>query len=379
MSTSVQRTTPLAALAAWFAEQRETHLLGLIRVAFGALLFLHAQRLTRELDALGYFGDRFYMPLLPREWVPGAGLYAALLLAMRVLAVAIALGVRARECLLLVSSSGLYLLACDRLQYHNNRYALLLLAFLLAFTPCDRSFRLGLGALRSRAAAPAIGPIWAQRLFQLQVSLIYAGSALSKLFDPDWFGGQVMWVRAARGMAEASERGIELPALLVSALQSKLVLGLLSKLAISLELFVALGLWHRRARVLALWLGVLFHFGIEVGASVELFSYVMWTSYLAFVTPELRERQWLVADDAPGAQRAARGLRALDWLSRWSVALVPRAQLGGGAYAAIDRDGSRATGLRAAALIARTTPLLFPLWLPLALLAATRGQNRASS
>ena len=363
----------LGAVSARFAEVRETHLLGLVRVAFGVMLFLHAQRLASELDTLGYFGDRFFLPVIPAQWVPSASVYLAMLIAMRVLAATIVLGVRARESLLLVSCMGLYLLACDRLQYHNNRYALLLLAFLLAFTPCDRSFTI------KRGSESSAGPIWAQRLFQLQVSLVYLGSSLSKLFDPDWFGGQVMWVRAARSLDEAAQRGIELPAFVIAAYSSKLVLSVLSKIAISLELFLAVGLWHARTRVLALWWGVWFHFGIEVGANVELFSYVMWASYIAFATPELRERHWLVADDAPRAQRVARLLRGLDWLSRWTIALVPRAQLGGRTYEAIDRDGSRAVGQEAITLLARTMPLLFPLWLPFAAVTALRRQPRASS
>ena len=37
-----------AGVAALFAEQRETYLLGLIRIAFGVLLILHARRLRQH-------------------------------------------------------------------------------------------------------------------------------------------------------------------------------------------------------------------------------------------------------------------------------------------------------------------------------------------
>jgi hypothetical protein len=361
-------------LAALFAEQRETYLLGLIRIALGVLLIFHAHRLHNQLEALGYFGDRFFMPLVPPAWVPSAALYGVLLIAMHVLGAAIVLGVRARECLLLVSSIGLYLLACDRLQYHNNRFALLLLSFLLAFAPCDRSFAL------LRGGPPGPAPVWAQRMFQLQVSLVYASSAISKLFDPDWFGGQVMWVRAARSIEYLAERGTELPGWALALMGSKLALSAFSKLAIAGELFLALGLWWPRTRAFALWWGVLFHLSIELTARVELFSYVMWASYIAFVTPELRERQWLIADDAPLAQRAARLLRALDWLARWSFAVVPRERLGGAAYGAIDRDGTQLHGRRALLLLARTIPALFLLWVPALVLGrAGKGTELTSS
>ena len=363
-------------LRALFAQVREPHLLGLMRVAFGLMLLLHVRRLFGEQQALGYFGDRFFIPMLPDAWVPSAHVYLAMLAAMAVLGAGVVLGIAARGGLLLCASMGLYLLACDRLQYHNNRFALLLLAFLLAFAPCDRSFALRPGGPRGPA------PIWGQRLFQLQVSLVYASSATSKIFDPDWFGGQVMWVRAARSLELIAGLGIALPGFVVSALGSKLLLGIISKLAISGELFLAIGLWHPRTRVLALWWGVLFHLAIELGANVELFSYVMWSSYLAFVTPELQERRLLVADDARGARLIVRALQALDWLRRWSLELVPRERTQGAALCAFDRDGNACTSTQPIGIareFARTLPLLFPLWGPLALLTLRRGQAREST
>jgi hypothetical protein len=305
--------------------------------------------------------------------VPSAVGYQAMLFAMAVLTAGIVLGVRARECLLACASMGLYLLACDRLQYHNNRFALLLLAFLLAFAPCDRSF----AWLRGGPRGPA--PIWAQRLFQLQVSLVYASSSLSKIADPDWFGGQVLWVRAARSLELFHGMGIALPSFVVAAFGSKWLLGIVSKLAIGGELFLAIGLWLPRTRVLALWWGVLFHLGIELSAHVELFSYVMWCSYVAYVTPELQERRLLVAQDSRRMRVIAVLVRSLDWLRRWSIELVPREQTAGAGLRVVDRDGSESTGLRSLgtlALLARTLPVFFPLWGPIALLTVLSGRSR---
>jgi hypothetical protein len=46
----------------------------------------------------------------------------------------------------------------------------------------------------------------------------------------------------------------------------------------------------------------------------------------------------------------------------------------------VRRDGSRATGIRALAMVARCVPLLFPLWAPLALLASfTKGGEASAS
>jgi hypothetical protein len=348
-----------------FGEARETRLLGLVRVAFGAMLLARVADLAFAYRRLGAFADRFHMPLVPEAWVPGPTAYVALLAVMGALGVGVVLGVRARLCLLLLAGAGLYLMACDRLQYHNNRFALFLLAFLLAFAPCDRSFALRPGG------PPGPAPYWAVHLMQAQVSLVYLGSSLGKLLDPDWFGGQVLWVRAARSLEYMGRIGVEVPGFVADAMASHAVLSVVSKLVIATELFVALGLWVPRFRVLALWLGVMFHLSIELGARVELFSYLMWTSFVLFVTPEVRERRLLVADDA---RWLARAVRALDWLARFTVEVVPRAEIGA-AMGVIDRDGTRATGMRGLAALARAVPLLFPLWLPL--VVATRRRAPA--
>src|SRR6478735_1560172 len=123
-------------LACWrfFREERDALVLGLLRLAISALLFFNGLRLILELRTDGYFGDYFHMAMIPQAWLPSHAGYG-LLLGLQALASLLAfVGVWPREALLTASSLGLYILLCDRLQYHNNRYALLLLGFLLAFT-----------------------------------------------------------------------------------------------------------------------------------------------------------------------------------------------------------------------------------------------------
>ena len=91
---------------------------------------------------------------------------------------------------------------CDRLQFHNNRWALYCYAALLAFAPCDRSFHLG------PPPVTRVGPLWAARLAQIQLALIYVASGGSKLLDPDWRDGRVLLERfRLYGAAGASPRG----------------------------------------------------------------------------------------------------------------------------------------------------------------------------
>ena len=142
--------------------------------------------------------------------------------------------------------------------------------------------------------------------------------------------------------------------------------------AIASELFLALGLWFGRTRALALWLGFLFHAGIEIVAHVELFSYTMIAGYLAFVTPELRERSvsWNIA--TPRGERWATFCRRLDLLARFehqtSTVQQPLLRV-------TDRSGTPHEGLPAWRELARAFPPLFPLWLPLTLLTLRRPHS----
>jgi hypothetical protein len=284
------------------------------------------------------------------------------------------LGLWPREALLTASSLGLFLLTLDRLQYHNNRYALLLLGCLLAFTPCDRSFLI---ARRTQPALPEAqrsAPTFARHLFQLQVSLIYLGSALGKLLDADWRGGQVLLVRFVSTAPFWAARGVPFPPWLTRTFSSALFASLAAKAAIGTELFIALGLWFPRTRRLALWVGVWFHFSIEVSARVELFSWLMVASYLAFVVPELHQRRFEFDAEQPGGRALARAVRLLDWCARFEIA--PRSDPGAACFYVTDRAGRRASGLCGIARLAEAVPTLFPVWLPVAMLAKLTARQR---
>ncbi|HTA93034.1 MAG TPA: HTTM domain-containing protein [Polyangiaceae bacterium] len=356
--------------AAWlFSEERDAYLLGLLRLALSVLLLLNGARLILELKDGGYFGDFFHLPIWPEAFVPSATAYALLLSVQALAALLAFFGLWPRGSLLLASGIGLFILGCDRLQYHNNRYALLLLGFLLAFTPCDRSFLLAKRSPHHLPASARLAPTFARRLLQIQVSLVYLSSAGGKLLDSDWRGGQVLRMRFESVAPFWASRGLHLPGSLTLALSSALFASLAAKIAICTELFIALGLWFPRTRRAALWVGVLFHFWIEVSARVELFSWIMGASYLAFVTPELRERRLEYDPENERGRALARVLGWLDWCARFEITPRPANETWAGAFRVIGRDGVATRGLRGAALLAQATPALFPLWLPLELLS----------
>jgi len=151
-------------------------------------------------------------------------------------------GRRAREALFASSLIGLYLLSCDRVRYHNNRYSLFLFSFLLAFAPCDRAFVFLRAPL---AAADRLGPLFAQRLAQLQIKEGRFRNALATLDEIPLEGervigremqAQVHYWRGRALMASGDRAG----ATSESALAHKLVVELQASLtAASRDRFAA--------------------------------------------------------------------------------------------------------------------------------------------
>src|SRR5271165_3347501 len=157
------------AVRRWRDEVGDTHVLGAVRVALGLLLFAEALRAARELK-VAYFGDFFHWPILPEALVPHRHLYAMLVMGQVLLSALVVAGHRARGALFASAAVGLYVLLCDRLQFHNNRAALFFYSLLLSLSPCDRSFTM------APVLATGTGPLWAARLAQVQLCFIYVAS-----------------------------------------------------------------------------------------------------------------------------------------------------------------------------------------------------------
>jgi HTTM domain len=359
------------AIRRWRDEVGDTHVLGLVRIALGLILFANALRAARELQQ-GYFGDVFHWPILPEALVASRTAYAILVAVQMLLAALVVSGHRARPALFLSALAGVYLLLCDRVQFHHNRAALFFYSLLLSFSPCDRSLSMAV------TLAGAAGPLWAARLAQVQVSLVYIASGGSKLFDADWRTGRVLMERAALYGHQAVERGI--PAGLVRWIAEAEAASTLAKMAIATELLLAVGVWLGPARVFALWWGLWFHLTIEATSRVESFTWLTLALYALFCVPDVRGRKLYYDASRLRGRILARTVSLLDWLARFEVkAWAPDHVVRGHAVVVIRRDGSHATGLGAVAMVARCTPLVFPLWAPLALVASfTKGGDTTS-
>ncbi len=334
----------------------DVHALAAARIAFGFLLLLQVWETASEQIHEGYFGEHFHVPFLPESFVPSERGYTFIVCLQAVAAVLVVLGHFARPALAISSAAITYAMLCDRLHYHHNRWALACYAFLLALTPCDRARALGV-----EKNAVAEGPLWGMRLAQLQVSIIYLASGGAKLLDPDWRSGAMMLDRFVRYGHAAIESGV--PERVVAFFQQAWVASFLSKGAITMELFLAFALQSRRLRLVAIFVGIVFHVSIELTSRVELFGLTTGAAYLLFATPDARARTLRYDPTRRKAIALAWVVRALDWLARFDVApWEPDAIARSRSFVVTGRDGVTRTGFRAVLEVMRALPLTFPAW-----------------
>jgi hypothetical protein len=331
-----------------------------LRVFAGVIAALYLWPFANDARHGFVYRDAFHEPYA--SWYPELprSLYVALLWVGLFAALAMAAGIATRVTTVTTAAIVAYNQFLSTTNYHNNRAYLLIVLAVLAVAPC------GWRAGGDGARAPA-WPLW---LLRFEASVVYGASGLSKLLDPDWFGGTVTYDRVLHGAADL--RRSVLPGPVVDVLLDRSFQGIAAKVVVATECFVALGLWSRRTRYAAVWLAVCFHVAIETSASVEVFSYLGIAALLVWAVPSVRDRT-LVLDPAIGAHRAIRrAVRALDWLGRFAV--VEEEDTG---ITVIDRDGTRRTGGAAVVFVASRLPLTAWFALPALLLPGNRGEPAA--
>jgi hypothetical protein len=163
---------------------------------------------------------------------------------------------------------------------HHHTYLLMVSVTILALTPCGKSFSLDryLEVRRAQAAGqappPERGPLWAVKLFGLQLSAIYFWSAVDKSGSAFLSGErleQVMiWHHAGRPLA---------PILLSSVILTA------SIAVVAAEYFLTFAIHIKRLVTAALILGVGLHAVFYLLVPVETFSVTMVALYLAVLDP----------------------------------------------------------------------------------------------
>jgi vitamin K-dependent gamma-carboxylase len=342
--------------------------LALLRVLAGPAVLLHLRPFLSDAWDGRIYSDAFYEPYA--AWypeLPGA-LYTGLLSLGAVAAVAMSIGILTRVATAATFGIVAYNLFLSTTHFHNNRAYLLIVLGLLAVAPCGRELSLDawIRRRRGRPAPDASAPAWPLWLLRFECAAVYGASGVSKLLDPDWFGGTVTWQRVVRERDELE--GWVLPDWALSVLTDRGFHTGAAKFIVLTELFIALGLWWRGTRYAAVWVAVVFHLAIETSAAVQVFSYLGIAVLVIWAVPSTRDRVLRVD---PG-RRCTMVVRGLDWLARFRIEPAPP----GSPLEVVDRDGTTIRGAPAAAFVLSRLPLTAWFALPTLLLPAVRRARR---
>jgi len=342
----------------------------LLRVLAGPAVLLHLKPfLSDALDGRIY-SDAFYEPYV--AWYPELprGVYVGLLVLAAVSAVAMSLGLLTRLATATTFAIVAYNLFLSTTHFHNNRAYLVIVLGLLAVAPCGREMSVDAWIRRRRGRPPLdpSAPGWPLWLLRFECAAIYGASGLSKLLDPDWFGGTVTWQRVVQARDDLSP----LPDWAVSVLTNRSFHTGAAKLIVLTELSIAAGLWSRRTRYAAVWVAVVFHLAIQVSASVQVFSYLAISVLVVWAVPSTRDRTLRFDAAATAQARLVAVVRRLDWLARFRIETAPA----GSRLEVMDRDGTTLRGAPAVALTLSRLPLTAWFCLPTLLLPAVRRARR---
>ena len=363
-------------LVAWFDDLLgravSMRALALLRVLAGPVVLLHLRPFLADGWAGRTYRDAFYEPYA--TWYPELpdAAYVGLLTLASLAAVAMSLGLLTRLAAATTFGIVAYNLFLSTTHFHNNRAYLVIVLGLLAVAPCGRELSLDAWIRRRRVRPPLdlSAPAWPLWLLRFECAAVYAASGLSKLVDPDWFGGTVTWQRVVR--AREQLEGWPLPDWAVSALTDRAFHTGAAKLIVVTELCIAAGLWWRRTRYAAVWVAVVFHVAIDVSAAVQVFSYLAIAVLVVWAVPSTRDRVLRIDLTAASQRRFGATVRALDWLARFRVESGPALEL-------VDRDGTTVRGAPAVALVLSRLPLTAWFALPALLLPAVRRARRSPS
>jgi hypothetical protein len=362
---------PIAAFDDLLGRPVSMRALALLRVLVGPVVLLHLRPfLSDSLDGQIY-RDAFNEPYA--VWYPELpeAVYVALLWLAAGAAVAMSLGLLTRLATVTTFAIVTYNLFLSTTHFHNNRAYLVIVLGVLAVAPCGRELSLD-SWLRRRRGRPALdpsAPAWPLWLLRFECAAVYGASGLSKLVDPDWFGGTVTWQRVVR--ARDDLEAWPLPDWAVSLMTDRGFHTGAAKLIVLTELFIAVGLWRRGTRYAAVWVAVAFHVAIELSASVQVFSFLAIAVLVIWAVPSTRDR---VIRIDPGRHRRLGGaVRALDWLARFRVEPAPP----GSGIEVVDRDGTTLRGAPALAFAFSRLPVTAWFALPaLLLLGVRRARGR---
>jgi hypothetical protein len=341
--------------------------IAVLRCAMGPIALIHLRPFLRDaIDGVSY-DEHFWEPFIP--WLPHVPdqVWFAMLWVGAAAAVLMTIGLWTR-----VATATTFLVVAGNLllsqtHFRHNRVFLVIILGGIALMPAGRMLSIDCWwrRRRGRADRSAVAALWPMWLLRVQVCLVYLASGISKLVDPDWFGGLVLWDRVVRYQHVLDPT--PLPSWAIDVLTERWLYYAVGPAAVLTELFIGVGLWFSTTRLAAVWVAIVFHLLIEISAAVEVFSFVAIAALAIWVTPSTGDRIVRVGG-GPAASVAVMSLvRAGDWFGRFQVV---RGAASEPAVTIVDRDGSVYVGIAAASLLLSRLPATFLIAAPVRVIAS---------
>ncbi len=347
-----------------------------LRIAIGPITLLHLRPFLGDaVDGVSY-DDHFWSPFI--TWLPHLPdrLWFAMLWVGAVAAVLLTIGLWTRVAAATTFAVVAANLLLSQTHFRHNRAFLAILLGGIALLPAGRVLSVDAWWRRRRGRPVALDVValWPLWLLRVQVCLVYLASGMSKLVDPDWFGGLVLWDRVVRYQHVLEPT--PLPGWAIDLLTERSLYYVVGPAAVFTELFIGIGLWLSGTRLVAVWIAIIFHVLIEVSASVEVFSLAAIAALAIWVTPADRDRTVRIGGDVPTSRAVTALVRAADWFGRFRVV---RADSSEPVIVVVDRDGSAYSGGAAVGLLLSRLPLTFPVVAPVRALASRHRRHRGAA
>lgn len=154
------------------------------------------------------------------------------------------------------------------------------ITLLLIVSPCGHTLSLDsvLGRYFPSLKKPRTWPVWALRLIQIQISVVYIWTVWHKLKGETWFDGSAVYY-ATRLEAMTN---FTVPFIM----DSPFMLRLATWGTLVIELSLGILVWFKEFRRPVIIAGIFFHLGIEYLMSIPFFELYMIALLLNFYTPE---------------------------------------------------------------------------------------------
>jgi hypothetical protein len=282
---------PVAAWNEFFFEEGPTEGLALFRIVWMGLIFLY---FLLDLPNLSrFYGPeaivslstaRAQLPFLHANlfnlFSPGYEATYAILAVYGISLVASIFGLFTRTSLVLALMCMTSLHQRNIWLLSSSEMLMRLITLYLIFSPCGHT--LSIDSLLSKYfpqfKKKRTWPLWSMRLIQIQISVVYLWTFWHKTKGNTWIDGSAVYYATRLEFM----KNFSIPLLL----DSYFVLKLLTWSTLAIEFALGFFIWFKDYRKYVIFLGIMFHLGIEFIMTIPFFELYMIALFINFIPPQ---------------------------------------------------------------------------------------------